>query len=421
MAAGTDRLAAPATLDDIRSCVHCGICLPACPTYRALGEEMDSPRGRVYLMRAVAEGRLDVTETYTHHLDLCLGCRACETACPAGVPFGSLLETARAEIERGGRRPLRRRLLEAFIFGVFPHPHRLAIVLGLLRRYRRWGLQALVRRSGLLRRIPPLAAMDALLHDIPRTDGAPPEFLAARGRALGRVALLTGCVQRHLFADVNHDTMRLLALAGWDVVAPREQGCCGALELHGGRLDAFRARARALAATLPSDVDWIVTNAAGCGSALRDYGHWVDEDATRRVAARSRDVTELLVEADLPLGSLPLTVTYHDPCHLAHGQRVRTAPRALLGRIPDLIVVPLADSDLCCGSAGVYNVLEPEMADRLLALKIARIVETGARTVVTGNPGCLMQIARGARARGLDLELVHPVTLLARAMRWEDR
>jgi len=294
-------------------------------------------------------------------------------------------------------------------------------VLGLLRRYRRWGLQALVRRSGLLRRIPPLAAMDALLHDIPRTDGAPPEFLAARGRALGRVALLTGCVQRHLFADVNHDTMRLLALAGWDVVAPREQGCCGALELHGGRLDAFRARARALAATLPSDVDWIVTNAAGCGSALRDYGHWVDEDATRRVAARSRDVTELLVEADLPLGSLPLTVTYHDPCHLAHGQRVRTAPRALLGRIPDLAVVPLADSDLCCGSAGVYNVLEPEMADRLLALKIARIVETGARTVVTGNPGCLMQIARGARARGLDLELVHPVTLLARAMRWEDR
>ena len=421
MATGTDRLAAPATLDDIRSCVHCGICLPACPTYRALGEEMDSPRGRVYLMRAVAEGRLDVTETYTHHLDLCLGCRACETACPAGVPFGSLLETARAEIERGGRRPLRRRLLEAFIFGVFPHPHRLAIVLGLLRRYRRWGLQALVRRSGLLRRIPPLAAMDALLHDIPRTDGAPPEFLAARGRALGRVALLTGCVQRHLFADVNHDTMRLLALAGWDVVAPREQGCCGALELHGGRLDAFRARARALAATLPSDVDWIVTNAAGCGSALRDYGHWVDEDATRRVAARSRDVTELLVEADLPLGSLPLTVTYHDPCHLAHGQRVRTAPRALLGRIPDLTVVPLADSDLCCGSAGVYNVLEPEMADRLLALKIARIVETGARTVVTGNPGCLMQIARGARARGLDLELVHPVTLLARAMRWEDR
>jgi len=382
---------------------------------------MDSPRGRVYLMRAVAEGRLDITDTYTRHLDLCLGCRACETACPAGVPFGSLLETARADIERAGR-PIRRRLMDAFVFGVFPYPQRLAIALGLLRRYRRWGLQALVRRSGLLRRFPRLAAMDALLPEVPRTDFELPEFLAARGRARGRVALLVGCVQRYLFADVNLDTMRLLAAAGWDVVAPRGQGCCGALELHGGRLDAFRVRARALAAALPSDVDWIVTNAAGCGSALRDYAHWVGDDAAAsRLAARTRDVSELLADADLPLNPLPLTVTYHDPCHLAHGQRVRTAPRTALGRIPGLTLVPLADSELCCGSAGVYNVLEPEMADQLLALKIARIVETGARAVATGNPGCLLQIARGARERGLDLEVVHPVTLLARALRWEER
>ena len=382
---------------------------------------MDSPRGRVYLMRAVAEGRLDITDTYTRHLDLCLGCRACETACPAGVPFGSLLETARADIERAGR-PVRRRLMDAFLFGVFPYPQRLAIVLGLLRRYRRWGLQALVRRSGLLRRFPRLAAMDSLLPEVPRTDVELPEFLAARGRARGRVALLVGCVQRYLFADVNLDSMRLLAAAGWDVVAPRGQGCCGALELHGGRLDAFRARARALATALPSDVDWVVTNAAGCGSALRDYAHWVGDDAAAsRLAARTRDVSELLADADLPLDPLPLTVTYHDPCHLAHGQRVRTAPRAALGRIPGLKLVPLADSELCCGSAGVYNVLEPEMADRLLALKIARIVETGARAVATGNPGCVMQIARGARERRLDVEVVHPVTLLARALREEDR
>jgi len=414
-------LADPATINAIRSCVHCGICLPVCPTYRTLGEEMDSPRGRVYLMRAVAEGRLDITDTYTRHLDLCLGCRACETACPAGVPFGSLLETARADIERAGR-PIRRRLMDAFVFGVFPYPQRLAIALGLLRRYRRWGLQALVRRAGLLRRFPRLAAMDALLPEVPRTDSELPEFLAARGRARGRVALLVGCVQRFLFADVNLDTMRLLAAAGWDVVAPRGQGCCGALELHGGRLDAFRARARALAAAFPSDVDWIVTNAAGCGSALRDYAHWVGDDAAAsRLAARTRDVSELLADADLPLNPLPLTVTYHDPCHLAHGQRVRTAPRTALGRIPGLTLVPLADSELCCGSAGVYNVLEPEMADQLLALKIARIVETGARAVATGNPGCLLQIARGARERGLDLEVVHPVTLLARALRWEER
>jgi glycolate oxidase iron-sulfur subunit len=236
------------------------------------------------------------------------------------------------------------------------------------------------------------------------------------------VALLSGCVQRHLFSGVNRDTVRLLALAGWDVVVPRGQGCCGALELHAGRLDAFRRRARELAAAFPADVDWVVTNAAGCGSALRDYGHWTGPDeAAGRMAARTRDVTELLAEADLPLGTLATTVTYHDPCHLVHGQRVRTAPRALLGRIPGLTVVPLADSELCCGSAGVYNVLEPEMADRLLDLKIRRIVETGARTVVSGNPGCLMQLAKGARERGLDLEVVHPVTLLARAVRWEDQ
>jgi glycolate dehydrogenase iron-sulfur subunit len=419
-APATTSLADPATINAIRSCVHCGICLPACPTYRALGEEMDSPRGRVYLMRAVAEGRLDITETYTHHLDLCLGCRACETACPSGVPFGSLLETARSDIERRGRPP-RRRLIDAFLFGVFPHPQRLAIALGLLRRYRRWGLQALVRRTGLLRRFPRLAAMDALLPEVPRTDEPLPEFLAAHGRTRGRVALVTGCVQRYLFADVHRDTMRLLSAAGWEVVAPHGQGCCGALELHGGRLDTFRARARALTAALPSDVDWVVTNSAGCGSALRDYAHWVDDDAARRVAARTRDVSELLAEADLPLGPLETTVTYHDPCHLAHGQRVRNAPRALLGRIPQLRLVPLVDSELCCGSAGVYNVLEPEMADRLLALKIARIAETGARIVATGNPGCLMQIARGARERGLNLEAVHPVTLLARAMRWGER
>jgi glycolate oxidase iron-sulfur subunit len=381
---------------------------------------MDSPRGRVYLMRAVAEGRLDVTDTYVRHLDLCLGCRACETACPAGVPFGSLLETARGDIEHKGR-PLRRRLMDALLFGILPHPDRLAIALGLLRRYRRWGLQALVRRTGLLRRFSRLAAMDALLPEVPRTDDQLPEFLAAHGRARGRVALLTGCVQRYLFADVNRDTMRLLSAAGWDVVAPHAQGCCGALELHGGRLDAFRARARALTAALPSDVDWIVTNAAGCGSALRDYAHWIDDDAVRRFAARTRDVSELLAEADLPLRPLPATVTYHDACHLAHGQRVRTAPRALLGRIPELRLVPLTDSELCCGSAGVYNLLEPDMADRLLTLKLARIGETGARIVATGNPGCLMQIARGARDRGLDLEVVHPVTLLARAMRWEER
>jgi glycolate oxidase iron-sulfur subunit len=404
-------LADPETTAMLRACVHCGICLPQCPTYRVLGEEMDSPRGRLYLMRAVAEGRLQPTETYTRHLDLCLGCRACETACPAGVKFGTLLEIARADAGRRGRSARRQWLLD-LLLSVFPHPGRLGAALGLMRRYRRWGVQRVARSRGLLARFPRLAAMDALLERAP-TEQMLPEYVPARGRTRGRVALLTGCVQRYLFHDVNRDTVRLLSLAGWDVLVPRAQGCCGALELHAGRVEDFRERAEALAAALPDDVDYVVTNAAGCGSAMRDYAHWLPNSAAARLAARTRDVTELLVDADLPLSRLPVTVTYHDACHLAHGQQVRSAPRTLLRRVPDLRLIELPDSDLCCGSAGVYNILEPEMADRLLDLKLARIRETRARIVVAGNPGCLMQIAKGARAAGLDLEVVHPVTVLA--------
>ncbi|HEX9821220.1 MAG TPA: heterodisulfide reductase-related iron-sulfur binding cluster [Methylomirabilota bacterium] len=406
-------LADPETLTALRTCVHCGICLPQCPTYRVLGEEMDSPRGRLYLMRAVAEGRLEPTETYTHHLDLCLGCRACETACPAGVKFGALLETARADLGRRGR-PASDRWLRRMLFALFPRPERLGPALGLARRYRGLGLQTLVRRSGILRRVPRLAALDALLERMP-TEVSMPEYVPARGKARGRAGVLTGCVQRFLFSDVTRATIQLLSLAGWNVVVPRAQGCCGALELHAGRVGALRERAAALASAFPADVDWIVTDAAGCGSAMREYGHWLPGSPAARLGARVRDVTELLVDAELHLAPLPLTVTYHDACHLAHGQQVRSAPRELLRRIPGLTLVELGDSDLCCGSAGVYNVLQPDMADRLLDLKLARIAETGARVVAAGNPGCLMQIAKGARARGLELEVVHPVTLLARS------
>lgn len=402
-------------LDALRSCVHCGICLPQCPTYRVLGEEMDSPRGRLYLIRAVAEGRLDITDTFVRHMDLCLGCRACETACPAGVPFGRLLESTRAQIERRGR-PWSRRVFGALLLGLFPHPERLAWALGGARLYRRSGLQRLVRRAGFLRPFPRLAALDALLDDVPE-EAPMPEFVAARGRARGRVGLLLGCAQRHLSPGVNRDTARLLALAGWDVVIPRAQSCCGALELHAGQPDAYRVRARALAAAFPADLDWVVTNAAGCGTAMREYGHWLSEPGITRLAARTRDASELLADADVPLGPLPLTVTYHDACHLAHGQKIRAEPRRLLRRIPGLTLRELADSDLCCGSAGVYNVQEPAMADALLALKIDRIVETGAAVVVAGNPGCLFQIAKGIRQRGLAVEVVHPVSLVARAVR----
>ncbi len=403
---------APA-VDALRACVHCGICLPQCPTYRVLGQEMDSPRGRIYLMRAAAEGRLGLTAGLARHVELCLGCRACESACPSGVPFGALLEATRAQLRRRGV-AARSRVLERAILALFPHPARLGALLALLRLYQRSGLRSLVRRSGVLGAAPGLAAMEALLPDLPRPVRLP-ERIPAVGRPRGRAALLTGCVQRHLYPDVNRDTARLLSLAGWEVLVPRGQGCCGALDAHAGRLAAFRGRARRLAAAFPPDVDVVVVNAAGCGSTMKEYGHWLDEPAVRALAARVRDVSEALVEADLPLGVLEATVTYHDACHLAHGQRLRSEPRRLLTRIPGLRLVPLPDSELCCGSAGVYNLLEPAVADRLLAMKVERIAATGADAVVTGNPGCLLQIARGCRARGLDVEVLHPVQLLARS------
>ena len=398
-------------IDEIRKCVHCGICLPQCPTYRVLGEEMDSPRGRIYLMRAAAEGRVGLNETFQRHIDLCLGCRACETACPSGVRFGSLLEATRAQLRRAGPPP-RRRLLDRFVLSVFPEPARLGAALAAFKLYKRSGIRALVRASGALRQFPRLAAMEALLDDVPAAVSLP-ELVPARGRAVGRVGLLTGCVQRHLYPNVNRDTARLLSLAGFDVVIPGTQGCCGALDLHAGRAEAHAARARALGAAFPADLDFIVTNAAGCGAAMKEYGHHVP--SLESFASRVRDVSELLADAELPLGALDLTVTYHDACHLAHGQRVRQEPRRLLARIPGVRLVELGDSDLCCGSAGVYNLLEPEMARDLLDRKIARIAETGARVVAAANPGCLLQIAAGCRERGLDVTLVHPVELLARA------
>jgi glycolate oxidase iron-sulfur subunit len=401
-------------LDAIRKCVHCGICLPQCPTYRLLGEEMDSPRGRLYLMRAAAEGRLALTGTVGQHFDRCLGCRACETACPSGVPFGNLLEAARAQIERHGR-PTHRGLFTSFLYAVFPSPKRLGSMLALLRAYQRSGLQRLVRATGLLKLVPRLAHMDELLPAVPARIPLP-ELTRPREAPRGRVGLLTGCVQRHLYPQVNRDTVRLLSHAGYEVVVPGGQGCCGALALHAGRLGEFRAQATSLADVFGADVDFVVTNAAGCGSAMKEYGHWLPEGPrARSLASRTRDVSELLAGAELQLNGLEVTVTYHDACHLAHGQRIRVQPRELLRRIPGLTLVELPDSDVCCGSAGVYNLLEPDIAERLLDQKVDRILETGASILVTGNPGCLLQIAKGLRARASNVEVLHPVELLARA------
>ena len=406
----------PPSMDGLRACVHCGICLPQCPTYRVLGEEMDSPRGRVYLMRAAAEDRIGLTPTMARHLDLCLGCRACETACPSGVPFGQLLEATRGQFERRGvTAPTRDGATLRFILETFPHPGRLGPMLRALRLYQRTGLQALVRGLGLLAPFRKLRAMEALLPRVPRPGAPLPELIPARGPRRGRAGLLLGCAQRFFYPDVNADTARLLAAAGYDVVVPRAQACCGALHLHAGRIDEFRAMARRLIPAF-ADVDVVVVNAAGCGSALKEYGHWLPDDTARGFAERVRDVSEVLAGCELPLRALPQTVTYHDACHLAHGQKVRAQPRELLRRIPGLTLVDLTDSDLCCGSAGVYNLLEFEMAGELGRRKATRIRETGAQVVTAGNPGCLMQIHQHCREAGLDVEVVHPVTLLARAL-----
>ncbi len=404
------------SMDGLRACVHCGICLPQCPTYRVLGEEMDSPRGRVYLMRAAAEDRIGLTPTVAHHLDLCLGCRACETACPSGVPFGQLLEATRGQLERRGVTPPGRDgATLRFLLDVFPHPGRLGPMLHALRMYQWSGMQALVRGFGLLAPFKKLQAMEALLPWLPAPAGPLPELIPARGPRRGRVGLLVGCVQRFFYPDVNADTARLLSAAGYEVVVPRTQECCGALHLHAGRLDGFRAMARGLIPVF-ADVDRVVVNAAGCGSAMKEYGHWLADDEARFFAERVRDVSELLVGCDLPLRPLRETVTYHDACHLAHGRRIRAGPRGFLRRIPGLTLVDLPDSDLCCGSAGIYNLLQPEMAGELGRQKARRIRETGARVVVAGNPGCLMQMRQHCRAEGLSVEVAHPVTLLARAL-----
>ena len=403
-------------MDGLRACVHCGICLPSCPTYRVLGEEMDSPRGRIYLMRAAAEDRIGLTPTMARHLDLCLGCRACETACPSGVPFGQLLEATRGQFERRGvTAPTRDPALLHFILSVFPHPGRLGPMLHALRMYQRSGMQAVVRGLGLLAPFKKLQAMEELLPPVPLPGAPLPERIPARGPRRGRAGLLLGCAQRFFYPDVNADTARLLAAAGYDVVVPRTQECCGALHLHAGRLDDFRAMARRLMPVF-ADVDVVVVNAAGCGSAMKEYPHWLPDDAARVFSERVRDVSEVLADCDLPLRARPETVTYHDACHLVHGQRIRAQPRDLLRRIPGLTLVDLPDSDLCCGSAGVYNLLEPAMAGRLGREKVARIRETGARVVTAGNPGCLMQIRQHCREAGLSVEVVHPVTLLARAL-----
>jgi glycolate oxidase iron-sulfur subunit len=405
-------------------CVHCGLCLPSCPTYAELGQEPDSPRGRIYLIKALADGRIGLSDTTAEHLSLCLGCRACESACPSGVQYGHLIEAGRAELEtkRPGS-PLRRLVRRAAFDMLLPRPALLRAVAGALRFYQGSGLQGLVRASGVLRLFPAtLRASEALLPPLPPPGrgGALPEVIPAQGTMRGRVGLLQGCVQDAVFRPHNEATIRCLTRQGFEVRVPRTQGCCGALHAHAGEPARARTLARAaITAFEAADVEAVVVNAAGCGAHMKAYGHLLRHDPAwaERAAAFARkvvDVTELLARAPLatPLGPLPMKATYHDPCHLAHGQQVRSAPRALLRAVPGLELVELAEAEMCCGSAGIYNLTQPEMATRLLHRKVSHILATGAGAVVTANPGCILQIQSGLRAHGSAARVMHLVEVL---------
>jgi len=403
----------------VGDCVHCGFCLPTCPTYVLWGEEMDSPRGRIYLMKEGLEGS-PMTDAMVSHWDACLGCMSCVTACPSGVRYDTLIEQTRAQVERRYDRSAGDRALRGLIFSLFPHPARLRLVRGPLRVLQRTGLDRALRRSGLLDRIAPqLAALERLAPRLGRPEPLP-EMIRATGERRATVGLLTGCVQSAFFPGVNSATARVLRAEGCDVVVPSGQGCCGALSVHNGRETEAQGFARRLVDSFDAHgVDWIVVNAAGCGSTMKEYADLLADDPayaarSRAFADRVRDVSEILDELGpvAPRHPLEVSVAYHDACHLAHAQGVRAQPRRLLEAIPGLELREIAESELCCGSAGIYNVLNPEPARELGDRKAATIVATGAQLLVTANPGCLMQVAAAIDRSGHPMGMAHTIEVL---------
>lgn len=406
-------------------CIHCGICLSVCPTYLQLGSEVDSPRGRIYLINALKEGRVSATsESFERHMSLCLECRACETACPSGVRFSVMMNEARAEIRAKRFTSQAEDLIRYIIFNLLlPSRRLLRLNFRLLRFYQKIGLQHFVRRTNVLRLFPVrLQNLESLLPEVPR----PPTYNLPRvgdPSAQRRVSLFEGCIMPMLFGPVNEATVRVLRRNRVFVCSPAKQTCCGALHLHDGEKKLAEELARRNIEAFEKDgADFIVVNAAGCGAMLKEYGHLLHDNANyagraRAFAARVKDISEYLdmIGITRPTGRLPMKVTYDDPCHLLHGQGIRAAPRNLLRSIPGLQLVELPYADQCCGSAGIYNITQPEMSSRILEEKISNIISTGAHVIATGNPGCLLQIRSGAREKKLTLSVVHPIQLLDQA------
>lgn len=411
-------------------CVHCGLCTASCPTYVETGNENDSPRGRIYLMRAVTDARLELTPEVRRHLELCLDCRACETACPSGVQYGKLIEPFRIGMEQPETSDAPRKSDDWFhrwiLFGLFPYADKLRQSLRPARIAQALYLDQLILKTGLWRLLPPrLGRLITLLPPLEKPLPELPAFLPAKGRRRARVALFTGCVGDGLFRGTNWATARVLQENGCDVVVPQGQVCCGAIHLHAGSSDPAKDFANQNLKAFDMDaVDAILVNVAGCGSMLKDYGHHWDDfrrPERERFAEKVKDVNEFLAELGLvtPPGRIDAVATYHDACHLVHAQKIREQPRQILKKIPGLKLVDLAESELCCGAAGTYNLTEPEMADRLGRRKLDNILKTGARLVITANAGCLLQIAREARVKGVRLKIMHPMEVLDKSYRNE--
>jgi glycolate oxidase iron-sulfur subunit len=408
---------------NLEACVHCGFCLEVCPTYRELGIEDDSARGRIHLIRNLAAGVVEPTPKVLEHLDLCLDCRACESSCPSGVKYGVIIEDARGRLEKGRRRSFWDvRVRNFFMKGVFPRPARLRS----LARGLRWVQRLKLDRAAVKLRL--VSRRTAALADAARVPGrfgsdVLPEFVPARGLRRYKVAFVQGCVSDVMFGPTNIATVRVLAANGCDVSIPAGQTCCGGLAFHCGDLEQARRQARQnIDEFLRADAEYIIINAAGCGAMLKEYGDLLAEDPSyagkaREFAAKVRDVSEFLaaIEPAPPTVPVPLKVAYQDACHLAHGQGIRLQPRKVLSLIPGLQLVNLAESDTCCGSAGVYNIVQPEMADALLRKKMSHIAASGAQVVAVANAGCMMQLRLGVRQYGPEVEVVHIVDLLDRA------
>jgi glycolate oxidase iron-sulfur subunit len=411
----------------IEKCVHCGFCLPVCPTYVLWGQEMDSPRGRIYLMKIASEGAAEMNSNWVSHFDSCLGCMACMTACPSGVDYGKLIEATRAQIERKTERSQQEKRFRRFIFETFTRPERLRQMRLPLLAYQKSGLQAIVRGLGLLKLLPKrMQTMEALLPKLGSHEIVA-EVTPAVGTKRRRVGLLLGCVQREFFSQVNAATARVLAAEGCEVVAPAAQPCCGALLVHAGEeRAAIELAKKTIDAFEGANVETIVTNAAGCGSNVKEYGHLLRDEPgyaerARAFAPKCKDVSEVLAEMEprAKRSGLKLRVAFHDSCHLQHAQGVRSQPRTLLSKIPWLELVEIPEAAICCGSAGIFNLVQPDAANALGDRKAELIAPLMADIVATGNPGCILQMQSALARRGRRIPVVHTIQILDASIRGE--